>query len=75
MSVPKRTIKMDFYEKRRKAGIDLLAWINDEKRDKFSELSRRCLFAYGFDLGGMRRLLEKNFPGLTIKDDRLEKVK
>lgn len=65
---------MDFYEKKRRAGMDLKAWIDTPARDKFSEFTRRTLETYGFDRDYMLKLLEKTYPGLTIKDDRLEKV-
>lgn len=65
---------MDFYEKKRRAGLDLAAWIGNDKRGKFSALARQTLAAYGFGFGSLKKLLEENYPGFTVVDDELEKV-
>lgn len=59
---------MDFYEKKRRAGLDLATWINTDERDSFEAFGRRMLAAYGFDKTNMLKMLNKNYK-LTISDD------
>ena len=65
---------MDFYEKKRKAGIDLAAWIRNDNREPFNIFSRQTLETYGFDRETMLRILETNYPEFKIKDNLLEKA-
>lgn len=64
---------MDFYERKRRAGLALARWIADDDRQSFSSFCRAMLGEYGFGSDSMRRMLEKEYPGLSIKDDKLNK--
>lgn len=63
---------MDFYERKRRAGIDLAAWVENNDRDLFSLFCRRMLLKYGFSRPSMERLLEAVYPEFEILDELLE---
>jgi hypothetical protein len=62
---------MDYYERKKRAGLDLQEWLNNAKRGKWSLFSRLMLVRYGFSPASMLRLLEAAFPEFTIEDDEL----
>ncbi|RLC36017.1 hypothetical protein DRH27_05890 [Candidatus Falkowbacteria bacterium] len=65
---------MDYYEKKRRAGIDLMNWVNNKRRSPFSIFCLNTLKNYGFDNKSMLRLLENTYPDFTIVDDKLKEV-
>jgi len=59
---------MDYYERKRRASLDLKAWIIDDDRSDFAEFCRVMLNRYGFDISAVKKMLVKNY-GLEVTEE------
>lgn len=65
---------MDFYERKRRASLDIKSWIISDQRQPFGDFARVILHNYGFDVTATKKILAKNY-GLEVTDDgELKKV-
>lgn len=63
---------VDYYEKSRRAAIDLNGWVGNETRGLWSEFVRVITLRYGFSRLKMERMLKDNYPLFSIVNDKLK---
>lgn len=64
---------MDYYEKKRRAGLAVSEWLRKDDREPFSDFARKQMDLYGFDSDAIKKILEKRYPKLTIINDEVVK--
>lgn len=65
---------MDYYERKRRASLDIKTWLTEDNRQEFPDFCRLLLNRYGFDITAVKKMLIKNY-GLEVTDEgELKKV-